>query len=323
MSFMKILVTGGAGFIGSHLTDALLKLEHQVYVLDNLSTGKLENIRGLAEDMFYEIDICNQVSIPWLFEKIHPELVFHLAARPRVQFSIQNPQFTNEVNIKGTLNLLVNAQKYGTRRFVYASSSSIYGLQESLPFVETMTPNPLSPYALQKYTAECYCKLFHEIHHMETVSLRYFNVFGPRQDPFGSYACVIPKFIMQALQGKSFTIRGDGNQTRDFTYIDDIVQATLLAGFSENKEIFGKTMNVGSGYNYSINQIMLAIRNLGGNDLACVHEPAALEPPHTLADTSLIRSMLGWKPKTTLIDGIKNTYSFFREKFSAETAHIQ
>lgn len=221
----KVVVTGGAGFIGSHIADALIKEGFEVHVIDNLSNGKEENLNKKV--IFHKADICNFSQIKPIFEGA--KYVFHEAALPRVQFSIEKPIESNEANVTGTLNVLVCAKDAGVKRVMYAASSSAYGDQDVMPLVEAMNANPKSPYGLQKYIGEMYLRLFYQIYGLETVSLRYFNVYGPRQNPDGAYALVIGKFLKQLKAGGPMTITGDGTQTRDFTSVYDVVNANLLA----------------------------------------------------------------------------------------------
>ena len=246
----KYLVTGGAGFIGSNLVDELIKLGNEVVVLDNLSTGKKENLNPRAK--FIKADIRNLEEIRPAFEGING--VFHLAAMPRVQFSIENPAETNEVNVNGVLNVLIASRDAKVKRAVYSASSSVYGNTEVLPTNENIKPNSMSPYGLQKYIGEEYCRLFSLIYGLETVSLRYFNVYGWRMADSGAYLTVIKVFLNQKAAGKPLTITGDGNQTRDFTHIRDVARANILAMQSLNIGK-GEAINIGAGKNYSVNQI--------------------------------------------------------------------
>jgi len=223
----KYLVTGGAGFIGSHLVDRLLKDGHEAVVIDDFSLGKKENLSARPRLKIYKKSICEKLDL--IFKQHRFDAVFHLAALPRVQFSIAHPRQSHEANVNGTLNLLIAARDRGVKRFIYSSSSSVYGNQTILPLVETMTPNPMSPYAFQKLAGEHYCRLFAELYGLETVSLRYFNVYGPRQNPDGAYAGQIPKFFSKLLAGETPVINGDGKQTRDNTYVDDVVEANLAS----------------------------------------------------------------------------------------------
>ncbi|MBU3906993.1 MAG: GDP-mannose 4,6-dehydratase [Nanoarchaeota archaeon] len=310
---MNCLVTGGAGFIGSNLVDRLLKENYKVIVIDDLSTGRKENILahiGKENFVFYEKSICD--NLDEIFERERIEVVFHLAALPRVQFSIVNPIKTNEVNVNGTLNLLQTCKKFDVKRFVFSSSSSVYGDQEKLPLIETMPLNPMSPYALHKLTSEEYCKLFNLIHGLETISLRYFNVFGPRQNPEGDYACLIPKFIECLISGKEFTVNGNGEQTRDFTFVEDVVNANILAATTQNKDAFGKAFNIGNNHNLSVNEVMKGILNLSNKNTKIIYGPAVIEPRDTLADNSKAREFLGWAPKVSFEEGIRKELGYFR-----------
>ena len=290
----KYLVTGGAGFIGSNLVDELIKLGNEVVVLDNLSTGKKENLNPRAK--FIKADIRNLEEIRPAFEGING--VFHLAAMPRVQFSIENPAETNEVNVNGVLNVLIASRDAKVKRAVYSASSSVYGNTEVLPTNENIKPNSMSPYGLQKYIGEEYCRLFSLIYGLETVSLRYFNVYGWRMADSGAYLTVIKVFLNQKAAGKPLTITGDGNQTRDFTHIRDVAGANILAMQSLNIGK-GEAINIGAGKNYSVNQIA----DLIGGEKKYI-EPR-IEPKHTLADISLAKKLLNWEPREKLEEAIK------------------
>lgn len=290
----KVVVTGGAGFIGSHIADALIKEGLDVHVIDNLSNGKEENLNKKV--IFHKVDICNFSQIKPIFEGA--KYVFHEAALPRVQFSIEKPIESNEANVTGTLNVLVCAKDAGVKRVMYAASSSAYGDQDVMPLVEAMNANPKSPYGLQKYIGEMYLRLFYQIYGLETVSLRYFNVYGPRQNPDGAYALVIGKFLKQLKAGGPMTITGDGTQTRDFTSVYDVVNANLLA-MKSSKVGKGEVINIGAGNNYSINEVA---KMIGGK---IEHIAPRLEPHDTLASNKLALKLLGWKPKVKLADGIK------------------
>lgn len=294
MSNKKMVVVGGAGFIGSNLTEELVRLGNEVHVIDNLVNGKREHIdRGAT---FHEVDICEYDTIDSIIEGA--DTVFHLAALPRVQFSIDYPIETNEVNVGGMLNVLLASQKGGVRRVVYSASSSAYGDQKTMPLVETMPAIPLSPYGLQKYIGEQYCALFSTVYDLETVSLRYFNVYGKNQDPEGPYALVMGKFLKQKADGEPLTITGTGEQTRDFTSVKDVVRANILASESENIGK-GEVINIGAGNNCSINKLAELI---GGEKQ---YIEARLEPMHTLADIKKAKELLGWEPKVVLEEGIQ------------------
>lgn len=289
----NILVTGGAGFIGSQIVDALIAAGYSVRVIDNLIGGSRKNINAQAE--FHEKDIRNFEDIAPLFAGV--EFVFHLAALPRVQPSIQDPRNTHSVNVTGTLNVFVAARDAKVRRIVYSASSSAYGNQDTLPLREDMRAHPMSPYALQKYEGELMCSLFAEVYGIETVSLRYFNVYGPRAASEGAYALVIARFLQQRKNGEVLTVVPDGSQSRDFTHVRDIVRANILA--MESPRVGrGEVINIGGGHNHSV----LEVAQLIGGPHKFV-EPR-LEPKHTLADISRAKELLGWEPQVTFEDGI-------------------
>jgi len=289
----KVIVTGGAGFIGSNLVDALVEKGYEAHIIDNLSGGKKENVNPQA--LLHVVDITDLAAIKPLF--VGAKLVFHLAALPRVQFSIENPVEANKTNVEGTLNILVASHEAGVKRVIYSASSSAYGNQDKMPLTEDMPAHPISPYGLHKYLGELYCRLWSEVYGLPTVCLRYFNVYGRRNNPEGAYALVIAKFIRQRLAGEPMTITGDGEQTRDFTNVKDIVRANLLATESDMVGK-GEVMNIGAGHNQTINRIAELI---GG---PVVHIEPRLEPHDTLADSSLAKKLLGWEPQVTIEEGI-------------------
>ena len=289
----KVVVTGGAGFIGSNLVDALVDKGYKVSVIDNLSNGKKEFVNKKAK--FYKADITNPKALKPIFKGA--VYVFHLAALPRVEYSIKYPKESHEVNITGTLNVLIAARDAGVKKVIYSASSSAYGDQLVMPLVETMEAHPKSPYALHKHAGELYCRLFSEVYGLPTVSLRYFNVYGNRQSAEGAYALVIAKFFEQKRKGLPMTITGDGKQTRDFTNVRDVVSANILAAESEIKN--GEVFNIGAGRNYSVNEVA---KFIGG---AIKHIPARLEPHEMLADNSKARKILGWIPQVKFEDGIE------------------
>lgn len=292
---MKVLVTGGAGFIGSNLVDALIENGHQVIIIDNLSTGKKEYLNPKAE--FHNLDIRDLGEIKPLFEGV--DFVFHLAAQPRIQPSIINPIESHSNNVVGTINVLVACRDAKIKKFIYSASSSAYGDQKKLPLKEDMTPGAKSPYSLFKLIGEYYCKLFYEIYQLPTVCLRYFNVYGPRQSSEGAYATVIGIFLRQAKVGQSLTIVGDGNQTRDFTHVRDVVRANILA-MEHDKVSKGEIINIGAGNNYSIKKIASLISNNTVNI-----PPRLAEVQDTLADNSKAQKLLGWKPSINIEEGIE------------------
>jgi len=291
---MKCLVTGGAGFIGSNLVDELIKRSHEVIIIDNLSTGVKENINVKAK--FHELDMRNLAAIKPLFNGV--DYVFHLAAFARVEPSIKDPITSNDINLNGTLNVLTAARDAKVKKVVYSASSSAYGNQETMPLCENMPTNPMSPYGLQKYMGELYCRLFSELYNLPTVSLRYFNVYGDRMLLEGAYCLVMGIFASQKLQGKLLTITGDGKQKRDFTSVIDVVEANILAAESD-KATKGEVINIGRGKNYSVNEVAQMI---GGET---INIPPRIEPRETLADNSLARKLLGWEPKINLPEWIK------------------
>ena len=293
---MKYVVVGGAGFIGSHIVDKLVEQNHEVVIIDNLSTGKMENVNPKASVEY--IDISNVNECPNMVEIMSgADALFLLAAKARVQPSIENPVEYETNNTIGTLNVLKCASDAGVRRVVYSASSSAYGNTEKLPSVESDPINPMSPYGAQKYYGEVMCKMFSEVYGLETVSLRYFNIYGERQNVGGAYAMVIGIFADQKLRGEVMTINGDGEQRRDFTYVGDVVNANILASQSE-KVGKGEVINIGNGDNRSINDIADMI---GGER---IHREPVIEPKETLADNSLAEKLLGWKPTQNIEDWV-------------------
>ena len=293
---MKYVVVGGAGFIGSNLVDYLIEKNHEVLIIDNFSTGKKENIHSKA--IVHNLDMSNVENSPELINIMKgADTVFLLAARARVQPSIINPMDYEQNNTIGVLNILKCSNEAGVRRLVYSASSSAYGDSEVIPLKETLPVNPLSPYGAQKFYGEILCRMFAQVYDIETVSLRYFNVYGEKQNIDGAYALVMGIFAHQRLNGKPMTIRGDGEQKRDFTYVGDVVNANILASQSE-KVGKGEVINIGNGDNRSINQIADMI---GGDRINI--EPV-LEPKETLADNSLAKELLGWEPKQVIEDWI-------------------
>lgn len=295
MDKTKVIVTGGAGFIGSHLVDALVERGFDVHVIDNLSSGKLENVNKKA--VFYEEDIRDFETVKKIIDG--SKYVFHVAAKPRVQVSIQSPRETHDINVNGTVNVLVAAKDAGVKRVIYSASSSAYGEQDTMPLHEDMHARPISPYGLQKHIGELKCRVFSKIYDIETVSLRYFNVYGPRFiSDGGAYDLVIGRFLRQRKEGKPITIVPDGEQTRDFTHVRDVINANILAMLSE-KVGKGEIINIGAGKNYSVNKIAALI---GG---PVVYIEPRLEPKHTRADNKRAKELLDWEPKVSLEEGIE------------------
>jgi UDP-glucose 4-epimerase len=293
---MKYIVVGGAGFIGSNLVDLLIEEGHDVVVVDNLATGKKENINPKAELTIADIsDSTHKENI--IDAMSGADGVFHLAALARVQPSIEDPEGFNKVNVSGTLNILMCTKEAGVKRLVYSASSSAYGNATIFPTPESHPTDPLSPYGLQKLIGEQYCRVFHHCYGLETVSLRYFNVFGERQVLEGAYCLVMGIFARQRLEGKPMTIVGDGEQRRDFTYVKDVARANLLAMKSPSVGE-GEVINIGNGDNRSVNQIA----NLLGGEFT--HIESRLEPNQTLADNSKAKELLGWSPTTSVEDWV-------------------
>lgn len=292
----KVVVTGGAGFIGSHVVDALVQKGFEAHIVDNLSAGKAEHMNKDA--LFHKIDIRDYGALEDVMrDAIY---VFHLAALPRVPYSIEYPRETNEINVGGTLNVLLASQRAGVARVIYSASSSAYGDQPVLPLHEGMSADPKSPYGLQKWIGEWYCKVFSgEPYNLPTVSLRYFNIYGPRQDPEGGYALVIGKFLKMKKEGKPLTITGDGKQTRDFTHVTDAVRANLLA-MESSRVGKGEVINIGYGKNASVNKVA----ELVGGPVEYI--APRIEPKHTRADRTLAKKLLGWEPTISLEEGIND-----------------
>jgi UDP-glucose 4-epimerase len=306
------LVTGGAGFIGSHLVDALRNQGRRVRVLDNLSTGTLANLRHCLEEIeFVDGDVCDLDVCHRACREV--ETLFHQAALPSVPRSIADPLRTHTVNVNGALHMLLAAREAGVRRFILASSSSIYGHAAAAPKHEGMPPCPLSPYAVSKLAGEQYCHVFHSLYGLETVALRYFNVFGPRQTPNSPYAAVIPKFVAAALNGQPITLHGDGDQSRDFTYVANVVQANLLA--AQVPGVGGRLFNVGCGRSYTLNDLCRGIAEAVGRPLQVVQAPEREgDVRYSMADISAARAALGYAPKTLFQEGLAQTVAWARQE---------
>jgi UDP-glucose 4-epimerase len=306
---MRALVTGGGGFIGSNLVRALLARGDEVRVLDNFSTGSRRNLAGLERDVeIVEGELRS-------YERVHnavrgTEIVFHLGALGSVPRSVQDPLTSSAVNVEGTLNVQLAARDEGVRRVVFASSSSIYGNQPELPLLETMAPDPISPYGVAKLAAERYCVSFSRVYHsFETVVLRYFNVFGPRQDPTSQYAAVVPLFITAIAAGQPITIFDDGEQSRDFTYVDNVVAANLLAADAEG--VSGRIFNISGGAPTSVNALAEAVGRLLGKPVERQYlAPRAGDLRNSWADVSAARSLLGFDPQIDLEEGLRRTAAF-------------
>jgi len=306
---VKVLVTGGAGFIGGHLIDALLAQNAEVRVIDNLSTGKRENIDRVRNRVdFIEADICDPEAIARAMHGV--ELVFHEAAIPSVSRSVADPVASNQANVGGTVSVLNAARLAGVRKLVYAASSSAYGDTPTLPKVETMTPRPMSPYAISKLAGEQYVSVFGKLYGFETVSLRYFNVFGPRQDPKSEYAAVIPRFVTTILNGARPVIFGDGEQTRDFCFIDNTVSANLLAAKATTR---GEVVNVACGARVSLNALIGLINEELGTDVKPEYQAGrAGDVRDSLADISAAQKLLGYEVMYDLRAGLKKAIDWYR-----------
>ena len=295
---MKYVITGGAGFIGSNLVDELVSQSHEVHVIDNFISGKKENCNKDAK--YHEIDIADEANLSIIKNVLDKcDTVFHCAALARVQPSILNPIKYELNNTIGIMNMLKCSVDMDVRRFVYSASSSAYGSTKKLPSKESDKPNPISPYANQKYYGELCCKMFSKVYSIETVSLRYFNVYGERQNLGGAYATVVGIFLNQSINKKPLTINGDGDQRRDFTYVGDVVSANILAAKSKNVGK-GEVINIGNGENLSINELA---KNIGGE---VIYNKALNEPFANLADIKKAKKLLDWEPTTDLISWIKN-----------------
>ncbi len=306
----EFLVTGGAGFIGSNIVRTLLGSGRTVRVLDNFSTGRRENLEGLQPDLeCITGDIRDGAAVKRA--TVGVRYVLHLAAVPSVSRSIDDPVTTNDVNIAGTLNVLIQARDCGVERVVFSSSSSVYGDTPVLPKVETMPPSPRSPYALSKLAGEHYARLFFELYGLKTFSLRYFNVYGPRQNPRSQYAAVIPLFITAIAAGRRPVIYGDGEQTRDFTFVEDVVAANL-ACCGAPESVAGGVYNIGNGDRCTINALAAKIGELCGRPAAPEHQPARPgDVRDSQADARLAREKLGWQPRTAFTEGLRRTIEWF------------
>jgi UDP-glucose 4-epimerase len=307
------LVTGGAGFIGSHIAEALVRRGDRVRVLDNFSTGRRENLEPLGAIDLVEGDLQDADTVRRAVAGV--DGVFHQAALRSVPRSVDDPLSSNEVNVTGTLVLLLACREAGVRRVVYASSSSVYGDDPALPKVETLATRPISPYAVSKLAAEHYCQTFARLYGLETVSLRYFNVFGPRQNPESKYSAVIPRFLALALAGAPLEVHGDGEQSRDFTYIDNVVQGNLLAMSAPG--VSGEVFNIACGTRHSLLAIADAIADFLGRRLPRAHTTSRPgDVRHTLADISKAEMLLGYRPTVDFGEGMRRTCEYFVARFS-------
>ncbi len=326
MTTHKILITGGAGFIGSNLAEYFLNLGHSIICLDNFSTGHRKNIEALLENNRFTLiegDIRNFKTCTEAVAGI--DYVFHQAALGSVPRSIINPINTNEVNINGFLNMLTASRDAGVKRFIFASSSSVYGDSDQLPKVEDITGNPLSPYAVTKYVNELYAQVFAKNYGLEYIGLRYFNVFGRRQDPHGEYAAVIPIFVKKLINHESPVINGDGNFSRDFTYIDNVIQMNLLAMQTKNPEAVNSIYNTAYGENVTLNKLFLDIREFLSVNDPIISNITTIKGnkregdiPHSLACIDKAKKMLGYNPKFSLYEGLREAIKWYKNNLSFE-----
>ena len=306
------MVTGGAGFIGGHITELLIAEGHDVVVFDNFSTGNIENLNAVRDRVqIVRGDICNIDDLNGAMEGV--DHVIHHAAEISVIRSVEDPAFINKVNVDGTMNVLVSAKDNGVKRVVLASSSAIYGDTGTQAQSEDFLPNPLSPYGASKIAGEYYLSCFYQLYGLQTVRLRYFNVFGPRQNPKSQYAAVIPKFIDRLVNGQELHIYGDGNQTRDFVYVENVARANLLACTVEGAP--GNVFNIASECTISINELANTLAEIAGRKVEIVHDaPLAGEIRHSSANTSRARQILGFEPKVSYLEGLKRTFDYFASK---------
>jgi UDP-glucose 4-epimerase len=306
------LVTGGAGFIGSHIVQKIVTMGERVRVFDNFSSGKRENLHGLENKIEVIFgDLLDEGVVRKAMDGV--EVVFHQAALRSVPFSVENPAAVNRVNVEGTVNILIAARDARVRRVVYASSSSVYGDSLELPKSEQSLPRPISPYAVSKLAGEYYCRVFSQLYGLETVSLRYFNVYGPRQDPTSQYAAVIPRFIHWSLRGEPLEVHGDGLQSRDFTYIDNVVTANMLA--AQCSDGIGEAFNVGQGSAHNLLDLANLLQDIFGMELRLLHTSSRPgDVRHTLADISKAKRCLGYKPHISFEEGIVRTARYFTDE---------
>jgi UDP-glucose 4-epimerase len=306
------VVTGGGGFIGSHIAERLLAEGHRVHIVDNFATGKRANLAHLSGDLhLFDVDIRDRAALTPAFDGA--DYVFHEAALPSVPRSVADPIETNEVNVTGTLNVLLAARDAGVKRLAYAASSSAYGDAEGDFKVETMPPRPLSPYGVSKLAGEYYCQAFSAVYGLETVGLRYFNVFGPRQDETSQYSAVIPLFMTAMLKGKSPTIYGDGSQSRDFTFIDNVVYGNLLA--VKAPQASGQSMNLATGGQVTLLELVDKLNALMGTDIQPTLAPArAGDIKHSRADIERARELLDYSPVVDFDAGLARTLEWYRQR---------
>jgi nucleoside-diphosphate-sugar epimerase len=305
-------VTGGAGFIGSNLVEALVARGDRVRVVDNLSTGHIENLEPVAAKIeLINADICDTTRMRQVFSGV--DVVFHEAAIPSVQKSILDPLRSNQANITGTLSVLVAARDAKVRRVIYAGSSSVYGDTPTLPKAESMPPHPISPYGIMKWVAELYANQFTKLYGLETITLRYFNVFGPRQDPSSEYSGVLSKFITAMLRHEQPVIFGDGEQSRDFTFVQNVIDANLLA--ANTSKGIGEVINVAVGCRYSLNETLKILNRIFASDIVARYDaPRGGDIKHSQADITRARALLGYEPKFDFEAGLRRTVEWYRAK---------
>lgn len=315
---MTYLITGGAGFIGSHIAEELIKRNKDVIILDDMSAGREINLRANPKAEFINGSITDKNLLDKICSKNEIDGIFHLAAVASVKKSVENPAHVHEVNVNGTLNILEAARKNNVRKVVLSASAAAYGDNPVFPKKETMLPEPLSPYAVSKIAGEMYCSVYAHLYNIKCVSLRYFNVFGPRQDPNGEYAAVIPKFTEKITRGESPTVFGDGNQTRDFVYVKDVANANLLAmGVYGNARETNGLFNIGTGIQTSLNDLARMIMDAAGKKVDLIYEPPREgDIKYSVADISHAREVLGYKPEWDLAEGIKETVKYFQTLLS-------
>ncbi|MGD1212872.1 MAG: SDR family oxidoreductase [Candidatus Acidiferrales bacterium] len=307
---MRYLVTGGAGFIGSNMVDELVRRGHSVVVLDDLSTGKEANLAGVRGKIDFRAGSITDLAEAQAACK-GADYVIHLAARTSVPKSVKDPLETNKVNIDGTLNVLVAARDAKVKRIVYAASSSAYGETPTLPKTETMQPEPISPYGVTKFVGELYAQVFGRVYGLENASVRYFNVFGPRQDPTSQYSGVLSRFMLAILEGESPVVYGDGEQSRDFTYIDNVVDETLRA--CEASAASGKVFNGGTGARITLNEVLKLLAKITGKKVQAKYDPPrAGDIRDSQADITLARKVLGYEPRVHFEDGLKRTWEWYK-----------
>jgi nucleoside-diphosphate-sugar epimerase len=310
---LRYLVTGGAGFIGSNIVDELVRRGHEVVVLDNLSAGKEENLAGVRKKIEFRAESITDLAAVQSASK-GADYVIHLAARTSVPRSVQNPLETNSVNIDGTLNVLVAARDAKVRRFVYAASSSAYGETPTLPKAEAMQPAPISPYGVTKYVGEIYAQVFGRVYGLENASVRFFNVFGPRQDPTSQYSGVLSRFMLAVIEGKQPVIYGDGEQSRDFTYIDNIVDETLRA--CESKGASGLVFNGGTGARITLNEVLKLLEEITGKKIEAKHDPPRTgDIRDSQADVALAHKVLGYQPIVHFEEGLQRTWDWYKSNY--------